>query len=70
MSHHSTDSELRHLWLGRLPAPHADRIRRHLVLCEKCLSRLVEIDDQVDDARPSAGSGEAKSERHPEFLAR
>jgi hypothetical protein len=69
MSHHSTDSELRHLWLGRLPGPHADRIRRHLVLCEECLSRLVEIDDQVSGAEAPTGAA-AKGEGQPASVAR
>jgi hypothetical protein len=70
MRHHSTDSELRHLWLGGLPAPHADRIRRHLALCEKCLSRLVEMDDQAADAEAPMGAAEAKGESQPVSLAR
>jgi hypothetical protein len=60
--HHNTDSELRHLWLCGLPTPQADRIKRHLVVCEKCLSRLVEIDHQGAGAEPPAGSAEAKGE--------
>jgi hypothetical protein len=70
MSYHSTESELRHLWFGRLPAPQAGRIRRHLILCEKCLSRLVEIDVQAADAAPPGGFADATDERHPAALAR
>jgi len=53
---------LRHLWLGGLPAPQADRIKRHLVVCEKCLSRLVETHDQGAGAEPPEGSAKAKGE--------
>ena len=65
MRHHSTDSELRHLWLGRLPAPQADRIRHHLALCEECLNRLVEIDDQLANVEVQDSSAEANGERDP-----
>ena len=50
MSHHSTDSELRHLWGGGLPSAQADRVIRHLSRCEGCLSRLIEIDAQLTEA--------------------
>jgi anti-sigma factor RsiW len=67
MSHHSTDSELRYLWLGRLPPAQADRIRLHLSRCEECLSRLIEIDAHLADAEAPEDSAE---ESHPALLAR
>ena len=67
MSQHSTDSELRRLWFGRLPAPQADRIRLHLSRCEECLSRLVEIDAHLAGVKEPGDSAE---QSHPTLLAR
>ena len=70
MSYHSTDSELRHLWLGMLPPAQADRTRRHLVMCEKCLTRLVEIDHHGANAEPAGDRAHANGDSRPASWAR
>jgi hypothetical protein len=69
MSHHSTDSELRHLWFGGLPAPQADRLRRRLSRYEECLSRLIEIDGRMAGAEPPGDFAGATDERHTAAMA-
>jgi hypothetical protein len=70
MDHHSTDSELRDLWFGRLAETQADRIRHHLVACEKCLTRLIEIDVDTAGGGPPGEPTHVTDRSHPVSQAR
>jgi hypothetical protein len=70
MNHHCTDSELRQLWFGGLPAPADDRTRRHLSRCEQCLSRLLEIDGHGAGVELPWARVDPRDEHHPAALSR
>jgi hypothetical protein len=62
LTHHPGGETLEGYLLGRIPESQVAKVEEHLLLCEKCLSLCIQIDELIQDIR--AGLKAANKDPH------